>query len=88
MKIAVVGVTGMVGAIMLELLEKRAFPISELIPVASEKNLGKTISFKGKEHKIVTIKDALSRVPKIAFFLPVAMFHFFGHHSLKRLAVL
>ena len=68
MKIAVVGVTGMVGAIMLELLEKRAFPISELIPVASEKNFGKTVNFKGKDHKIVTIKDALSRAPKIAFF--------------------
>lgn len=68
MKVAVIGVTGMVGAIILELLEKRGFPISELIAVASEKNFGKTVNFKGKDHKIITIKDALRKAPKIAFF--------------------
>ena len=68
MKVAVIGVTGMVGAIMLELLEKRGFPVSELIAVASEKNFGKTVNFKGKDHKIITIKDALRKAPKIAFF--------------------
>ena len=59
MKVAVVGVTGMVGTIMLELLEKRKFPVSELIPVASKKNAGKTVVFNGKAHKIITLEEAI-----------------------------
>ena len=52
MKIAVVGATGMVGTVMLKLLEERKFPITELIPVASERSIGKKISYKFKENKL------------------------------------
>jgi aspartate-semialdehyde dehydrogenase len=68
MKVAVVGVTGMVGTIMLELLEKRKFPISELIPVASKKSAGKTVAFSGKAYKITTLEEAIKLTPKIAIF--------------------
>jgi aspartate-semialdehyde dehydrogenase len=68
MKVAVVGVTGMVGTIMLELLEKRKFPISELIPVASKKSAGKTVVFSGKAYKITTLEEAIKLTPKIAIF--------------------
>ena len=68
MKVAVVGVTGMVGTIMLELLEKRKFPISELIPVASKKSAGKTVDFSGKAYKIITLEEAIKLTPKIAIF--------------------
>ena len=68
MKVAVVGVTGMVGTIMLELLEKRKFPVSELIPVASKKSAGKTVVFNGKAHKIITLEEAIKLTPKIAIF--------------------
>ena len=68
MKIAVVGATGMVGEVMLQLLEERNFPVSELIPVASEKSVGKTISFKGKKHTIVSMTEAISLNPAIAIF--------------------
>ena len=68
MKVAVVGVTGMVGTIMLELLEKRKFPVSELIPVASKKSAGKTVAFNGKTHKIITLEEAIKLTPKIAIF--------------------
>ncbi|WHF50955.1 aspartate-semialdehyde dehydrogenase [Chryseobacterium gotjawalense] len=68
MKIAVVGATGMVGQIMLKVLEERNFPVTELIPVASEKSIGKKITFKGNEFKIVSMQDALDRKPEIAMF--------------------
>ncbi len=68
MKIAVVGATGMVGQIMLKVLEERNFPISELIPVASAKSIGKKILFKGTEFEIVSMQDALDRKPEIAMF--------------------
>ena len=68
MKVAVVGVTGMVGTIMLELLEKRKFPVSELIPVASKKSAGKTVTFNGKAYKIITLEEAVQLAPKIAIF--------------------
>lgn len=68
MKIAVVGATGMVGQIMLKVLEERNFPITELIPVASEKSIGKKIIFKGNEFEIVSMQDALDRKPEIAMF--------------------
>lgn len=68
MKIAVVGATGMVGQIMLKVLDERNFPVTELIPVASEKSIGKKILFKGKEFEIVSIQDALNRKPEIAMF--------------------
>lgn len=68
MKIAVVGATGMVGQIMLKVLEERNFPVTELIPVASEKSVGKKILFKGNEIEIVSMKDAIDRKPQIALF--------------------
>ena len=68
MKIAVVGATGMVGTIMMKLLEERNFPVSELIPVASERSVGKIVTFKGKDYKIVGIEKAVSLKPEIAIF--------------------
>ena len=68
MKVAVVGVTGMVGTIIIKLLEERGFPLTELIPVASEKSVGKSILFKGKTHKIVGLEAAIKMHPKIAIF--------------------
>ncbi|MGZ5273895.1 MAG: aspartate-semialdehyde dehydrogenase [Kaistella sp.] len=68
MKIAVVGATGMVGQVMLKVLEERNFPVSELIPVASEKSVGKKIAFKGKEYSIVSMQSAIDMKPEIALF--------------------
>ena len=68
MKIAVVGATGMVGQVMLKVLEERNLPITELIPVASEKSVGKKISFKSKQYDIVSMETAISMKPEIAIF--------------------
>lgn len=68
MKVAVVGATGMVGEVMLKVLESRNFQIDELIPVASEKSIGKQIEFKGKFFKIVGLADAVALKPNIALF--------------------
>jgi aspartate-semialdehyde dehydrogenase len=68
MKIAVVGATGLVGTKMLQVLEERNFPVTELIPVASEKSVGKEIEFKGKKYKVVSMDDAISMKPAIALF--------------------
>lgn len=68
MKIAVIGATGMVGQIMLKVLEERNFPVTELIPVASAKSIGKKIVFKGTEFDIVSMQDAIDRKPAIALF--------------------
>ncbi len=68
MKIAVVGATGMVGQVMLKVLEERNFPVTELIPVASEKSVGKSVTFKGKEYTIVSMEDAVAMAPDIALF--------------------
>ena len=68
MKVAVVGATGMVGNVILKVLEERNFPVSELIPVASERSVGKTIEFKGNSYKIVGLNDAVSMKPDIALF--------------------
>ncbi len=68
MKIAVVGATGLVGSVMLKVLEERNFPVTELIPVASEKSIGKEISFKNKKYKIVSAADAIAKKPHIALF--------------------
>lgn len=68
MKVAVVGVTGMVGRVMLEVLEARDFPVTELIPVASEKSIGTTISFKGKEYSVIGLAQAVSLKPDVALF--------------------
>ena len=68
MKVAVVGATGMVGAVMLKLLEERQFPLTELIPVASQRSVGKKISYKGDEHTIVGLETAVEMRPDIAIF--------------------
>ncbi|QFG52192.1 aspartate-semialdehyde dehydrogenase [Chryseobacterium sp.] len=68
MKIAVVGATGMVGQVMLKVLEERDFPVTELIPVASEKSVGNKITFKGNEYTIVSMEDAIAMRPDIALF--------------------
>lgn len=68
MKVAVVGATGMVGQVMLQVLEERNFPITELIPVASEKSVGKEISFKGKSWKIHSMEAAIEKAPELALF--------------------
>lgn len=68
MRIAVVGVTGMVGKVMLDVLTERNIPISELIPVASEKSIGKTILFKGENLEVIGLAEALNTQPDIALF--------------------
>ncbi len=68
MKVAVIGATGMVGNVMLKVLKERNFPISELIPVASEKSVGKKISFNGKDYSVVSLEQAVSMKPNIALF--------------------
>ena len=68
MKVAVVGATGLVGTVMLKVLEERNFPLTELLPVASAKSAGKTIRFKGKDVKILTIDEAIAAKPDIALF--------------------
>ena len=68
MKVAVVGATGMVGEVMLQVLAERNFPVTELIPVASEKSVGKEIEFKGKTYKVVGLETAIAMKPEIALF--------------------
>jgi len=68
MKVAVVGATGMVGEIMLQVLAERNFPVTELIPVASEKSVGKEIEWKGKTYKVVGLQTAVDMKPEIALF--------------------
>jgi len=68
MKVAVVGATGLVGTVMLKVLEERNFPVTELIPVASEKSVGKEIEFKGKKFKVHSMQQAIDAKPAIALF--------------------
>lgn len=68
MKIAVVGATGLVGSKMLQVLEERNFPVTELIPVASEKSIGKEVTFKNKKYKVVSADDAIASKPDLALF--------------------
>jgi aspartate-semialdehyde dehydrogenase len=68
MKVAVVGATGVVGTVMLELLDKRKFPVTEIIPVASERSIGNKIKFHGKEYSIVSLTEAVEMKPDIALF--------------------
>ena len=68
MKIAVIGATGMVGTVMLKVLEERNLPITELIPVASARSAGKKLSYKGKEYTVVTLEEAVTMNPNIALF--------------------
>jgi aspartate-semialdehyde dehydrogenase len=68
MKVAIVGVTGLVGNVMLKVLEERDFPITNLIPVASKNSVGKTITFKGQEHQVISAEQAIAAKPDIALF--------------------
>ena len=68
MKVAVVGATGLVGTKMLQVLEERNFPVTELIPVASEKSVGKEVKFKGKAYKVVGMQTAIDMKPAVALF--------------------
>lgn len=68
MRVALVGATGLVGSNMLTVLAQRNFPVTELIPVASEKSIGQTIEFKGKEYTVVSAEAAIARKPQIALF--------------------
>src|ERR1044072_8938914 len=68
MKIAVVGATGLVGTKILEVLAERNFPVTELIPVASEKSAGKEVEFNGKKWKVVTDQAAIDTKPQVALF--------------------
>jgi aspartate-semialdehyde dehydrogenase len=68
MKIAVVGATGLVGQVMLEVLNARGFQFDELFLVASERSVGKTISFQSKNYTVISLEDAVSRRPDIALF--------------------
>lgn len=68
MKVAVVGATGLVGTKMLQVLAERNFPVTELIPVASEKSVGKEVEFKGKKYKVVNASTAIAAKPALALF--------------------
>ena len=68
MKVAVVGATGMVGGVMLKVLEERNFPVVELLPVASERSAGRTVRFKGKDVPVLDMEAAIAKRPDIALF--------------------
>ena len=68
MKVAVVGATGLVGTRMLQLLEERNFPVSELLPVASEKSVGRKVVFRGKEWTVMSAGQAIAARPALALF--------------------
>ncbi|MGI9551446.1 MAG: aspartate-semialdehyde dehydrogenase [Aurantibacter sp.] len=68
MRVAVVGATGMVGEVMLKVLAERNFPITELLLVASERSVGKKLSYKGREYTIISLEDAVAEKPDIAIF--------------------
>ncbi|HEY6977179.1 MAG TPA: aspartate-semialdehyde dehydrogenase [Chitinophagaceae bacterium] len=68
MKVAVVGATGLVGTKMLQVLAERNFPVTELIPVASERSVGKEVEFKKRRYKVVSMTDAIAAKPAVAIF--------------------
>jgi aspartate-semialdehyde dehydrogenase len=68
MKVAVVGATGLVGTKMLQILAERSFPVTELIPVASERSVGKEVEFKNKKYNVVSMTDAIAAKPAVAIF--------------------
>ncbi len=68
MKVAVVGATGLVGSKMIKVLEERNFPVTELIPAASERSVGRTVFFRGKPWTVVSVEEAIARRPEIALF--------------------
>src|SRR3989344_353670 len=67
-KVVLIGASGLVGRMMLKVLEERNFPVSELFPVATEKSIGQEVSFNKSAYKIISIQDALNRKPDIVLF--------------------
>ena len=68
MKVAVVGVTGLVGTVMCEVLENRGFPVTSFLPVASARSVGKEVQFRGKTYRVVGLEEAVGEAPDIALF--------------------
>ncbi len=68
MRVAVVGATGLVGSKVLKVLAERNFPVTEIIPVASERSVGKDVDFKGKKYKVVSMEDGMAAKPAVAIF--------------------
>lgn len=68
MKVAVVGVTGLVGTVMCRVLEERQFPVDEFLPVASERSVGKEVEFRGKKYQVIGMAEAVAAQPDIAIF--------------------
>src|SRR5688572_26279995 len=68
MKVAVVGATGLVGTKMLQILAERNFPVTEIIPVASKRSVGKEVEFKGNKYKVISMDDAIKLKPSVAIF--------------------
>jgi aspartate-semialdehyde dehydrogenase len=68
MKVAIVGATGLVGSVMLKVLEERTFRVTEFLPVASKRSAGKDIMFRGRTYKIMSIEEAIAQKPQIALF--------------------
>jgi aspartate-semialdehyde dehydrogenase len=68
MKVAVIGATGMVGSVMMSLLEERKFPVTEFIPVASSKSVGQRVRFKGNDYPLVSMEEAVALRPHLALF--------------------
>ncbi|HTE27321.1 aspartate-semialdehyde dehydrogenase [Flavitalea sp.] len=68
LKVAVVGATGLVGTKMLQVLAERNFPVAEIIPVASERSVGKQVEYKGKQYKVVSMEDGILAKPDVAIF--------------------
>src|SRR4026209_2612508 len=68
MKVAVVGATGLVGSKMLQVLAERNFPVTELLPVASERSVGKEVEFKGKKYRVISMANAIEAKPAVAIF--------------------
>ena len=82
MKVAVVGATGMVGEIMRSVLEERNFPITEFLPVASARSIGKTICFQGKDYTVIGLEEAVERAPDFALFSAGGKLLSIGHPNL------
>ncbi len=68
MRVAIVGATGLVGTTLMKILEERSFPVTELLPVASDRSVGKTVRFRGEDISVTSVEDALRRKPTLALF--------------------
>lgn len=68
MKVAVVGATGLVGGEIMQVMEERNFPVTELLPVASQRSVGNKVKFKGKEYSVIAAQDAIDQKPDLAIF--------------------